>query len=169
MPQLFKLMRSERRLFLPKSREMILSWAVVGYAVHVCQWNANSQVIIQSEREAKSVDLVVGRGIPGYSRVLWEQQDEFLKRLHPLTKDIEKMPEDLLSWKNGSSIRGVPSGADQTRQYHPALMVLDEAAFLSEAAASYDIAEPVCSQIFVVSSAGPSWFGAVCQSILDGV
>lgn len=160
-------MASERRLFLPKSREMVLSWAVVGYAVHLCQWNPNTQVIIQSEREAKSVDLVVGRGIPGYARVLWERQDEFLKRLHPLTKDIDKMPEDLLSWRNGSSIRGVPSGAQQVREYHPALFIMDEAAFLTEAAASYDTAEPVCSQIFVVSSAGPSWFGDVVQSILE--
>jgi hypothetical protein len=62
----------------------------------------------------------------------------------------------------------VASGADQFRQYHPALVILDEAAFLPGAAASYDTAEAVASQIIVVSSAGPSWFGEVCQSILDG-
>jgi hypothetical protein len=66
MPRLFQLMRSERRLFLPKSREMMLSWAIMGYAVWLSQWTENSQVIVQSERESKSVDLVVGRGIPGY-------------------------------------------------------------------------------------------------------
>jgi hypothetical protein len=163
-PFLFELFKTERRLFLPKSREMQLSWAVVGYAVHLCQWSPNSQVIIQSEQEKKSVDLVVGRGKPGYARVLWEQQDEFLKRLHPLTKAIEKMPEDLLSWENGSSIQAVPSGADQVRQYHPALFIMDEAAFLSEAAASYDTAEPVCSQIIAVSSAAPGWFA---ETVLD--
>jgi hypothetical protein len=132
MPRLFELLRSERRLFIPKSREMMLSWAVVGYAVWVAQWHENSQIILQSERESKSVDLVVGRGIPGYARVLWEQQDAFLKRLHPLTKPIDDMPGDL-----------------------------------SEAAASYDTAEPVATQIIVVSSAGPSWVGDVCQSILE--
>jgi hypothetical protein len=167
-PKLFELMASERRLFLPKSREMILSWAVVGYAVHLCQWNPNTQVIIQSQREAKSFDLVVGRGTPGYARVLYEQQDEFLKRLHPLTKAIDDMPADLISWKNDSSILGVPSGAAQVRQYHPAIWIMDEAAFLSEAAASYDTAEPVSSQIFVISSAGPSWFGVECMRVLEG-
>jgi hypothetical protein len=160
-------MKTSRRLFVPKSREMMLSWALVGYAVHVCQWNPNTQVIIQSEREAKSVDLVVGRGVPGYARVLWERQDEFLKRLHPLTKPIDDMPADLLSWKNGSSIRGVPSGANQVRQYHPAIWIMDEAAFLSEAQESYNTAEPVSSQIFVVSSAGPSWFGDMAQQIME--
>jgi hypothetical protein len=124
-------------------------------------------VIIQSERATKSDDLVVGRGIPGYARVLWEQQEDILKRMHPLTKDIEDMPADLLSWKNGSSIRGVPSGTNQTRQYHPALFVLDEAAFLTEAEASYNTAEPVATQIIVISSAGPSWFGDVCMRILE--
>jgi hypothetical protein len=29
-PKLFELMASERRLFLPKSREMMLSWAIMG-------------------------------------------------------------------------------------------------------------------------------------------
>jgi hypothetical protein len=168
MPRLFELMQSERRLFLPKSREMMLSWAIMGRAVHLCQWTENSQVIVQSEKEGKSIDLVVGRGIPGYARVLWEQQDDFLKIAHPLTKPIDDMPGDLLSWKNGSSIRGVPSGADQVRQYHPSLFLMDEAAFLSEAAASYDTAEPVCSQIFVVSSAGPGWFADVCMRTLEG-
>jgi hypothetical protein len=167
-PRLFELMRSERRLFLPKSREMGLSWAVIADSVHLCQWNPNTHVIIQSEKETKSIDLVVGQGIPGYGRVLWEQQDEYLKILHPLTKRIEDMPGNLLTWANGSSIRGVPAGADQIRQYHPARFVMDEAAFLPEAAASYDTAEAVASQIIVVSSAGPSWFGMVCQSILDG-
>jgi hypothetical protein len=160
-------MRSERRLFLPKSREMGLSWAVMADSVHLCQWNPNTHVILQSEKESKSIDLVVGKGIPGYARVLWEQQDECLKVLHPLTKPIDDMPGNLLTWENGSSIRGVPAGAAQVRQYHPARFILDEAAFLPEAAASYDTAEAVASQIIVVSSAGPSWFGVLCTQILE--
>ena len=147
---------------------MGLSWAVVADSVHLCQWNENTHVIIQSERESKSIDLVVGKGIPGYARVLWEQQDDCLKEMHPLTKPIDDMPGNLLTWKNGSSIRGVPSGADQIRQYHPARFIMDEAAFLTEAAASYDAGESVCSQILVISSAAPGWFSEVCQSILDG-
>jgi hypothetical protein len=85
-----------------------------------------------------------------------------------VTKPIDDMPGDLPSWKNGSSIRGVPSGADQVRQYHPALFIMDEVAFLTEAAASYDTAEPVSTQIIVVSSAGPGWFAHVCMRILEG-
>jgi hypothetical protein len=167
-PRLFELLRIDRRLFMPKSREMGLSWAMVADSVHLCQWNANTHVIIQSAKESKSIDLVVGQGIPGYARVLWEQQDECLKILHPLTKGIDDMPGNLLTWKNGSSIRGVPAGADQIRQYHPARFIMDEAAFLPEAQASYDTAHPVATQIIVLSSAGPSWFGEVVLNLLDG-
>jgi hypothetical protein len=166
-PFLFDILRTSRRLFLPKSREMGLSWAVIGDSFHLCQWNPNTHVIVQSAKEDKSIDLVVGKGIPGYARVLWEQQDECLKILHPLTKSIEDMPGDLLTWQNGSSIRGVPAGADQIRQYHPARFILDEAAFLPEAEQSYNAAEPVASQITAVSSAAPGWFADKCQSIMD--
>jgi hypothetical protein len=166
-PWLFGLFRSERRLFIPKSREMGLSWAVMADSVHLCQWHENTHVIIQSEKETKSIDLVVGRGIPGYGRVIWEQQDECSKILHPLTKPIDEMPGNLLTWQNGSLIRGVPAGADQIRQYHPARFIMDEAAFLTEAAASYNAAEAVASQIIVVSSAAPSWFGQICTELLE--
>ncbi|HVN80714.1 MAG TPA: hypothetical protein VMW38_17110 [Terriglobia bacterium] len=146
---------------------MMLSWAVVADSVHLAQWTPNSHIIIQSERESKSIDLVVGKGIPGYARVIWEQQDECLKVMHPLTKSIDDMPGNLMTWQNGSSIRGVPSGADQVRQYHPARFIMDEAAFLTEAAASYDAAEPVASQIIVISSAAPSWFGETVMKVLE--
>jgi hypothetical protein len=166
-PYLFYLLRTERRLFLPKSREMGLSWAIIADSVYMCQWNPNTHVIVQSATEDKSIDLVVGKGVPGYARVLWEQQDQFLKDIHPVTKNIDDMPGSLLSWTNGSSIRGVPSGANQVRQYHPARLIMDEAAFLPEAAASYDAAEAVTIQVIVVSSAASSWFGDRVQRAFD--
>jgi hypothetical protein len=134
----------------------------------MCQWNPQTQVIIQSEKASKSIDLVSGSDLPGYARTLYDCQDEFLRIMHPLTKPSEEMAGDRLSWKNGSSIKAVPGGADQVRQYHPALFVMDEAAFMTEAAASYDTADPVSSQIVVVSSAGPSWLGDLVMSIMDG-
>jgi hypothetical protein len=166
-PGLFDVMRSARRLFIPKSREMMISWAVIGYGVWLCQWFPGSHVIVQSEKASKSIDLVSGNDLPGYARVLYDQQESFLKLKHPLTKPSDQMAGDFLTWKNGSSIQGVPGGADQVRQYHPALLIMDEAAFMTEAAASYNTAEPVASQIIVVSSAGPGWFADVCQTILE--
>jgi hypothetical protein len=166
-PYLFHLLQTERRLFLPKSREMGLSWAVIGFAVHQCQWYENTQVIVQSEQAKKAIELVSGKDLPGYARTLYDQQDAFLRRTHPLTKASDDMPGERLSWRNGSSITAVPGGADQVRAYHPAIFIMDEAAFMVEGKASYDTAEPVTSQIIVVSSAGPSWMGDICQRIMD--
>ena len=86
-----------------------------------------------------------------------------LKDLHPLAKPSTEMPGDMLAWANGSTLHGVPSGADQIRQYHPTIVIFDEAAHLDEFAESYGAAEPVASQIIAVSSAAPSWFGDVCR------
>lgn len=163
MATLFALMREERCLFLPKSREMMVSWAVVAYAVWLCQFHPRTRVMIQSQKEDKVLELVSGRGNPGYARTLWEQQDDFLKLRHPLIKPAEEMPGDQLVWANGSTFHGVPRGADQIRQFHPTLVIFDEAAHLDEFQAAYDAAHPVASRIIAISSAAPSWFGEVVE------
>ena len=143
LPRLFELMKTERRLFLPKSREMMVSWAAVAYGVHLCQFSPRTQVMIQSQKEDKVMELVCGRGNPGYARTLWEQQDECLRRLCPLAKPIEDMPGNQSAWANGSTFHGVPRGADQVRQFHPTLVIFDEAAHLDEFEEAYAAADPV--------------------------
>jgi len=168
-PYLFYLLRTERRLLLPKSREMGLSWAVIGYAVWLCQFFERTRVIVQAQKLEKVIDLVSGRGNPGYARTLYEQQDQFLKDRHPLIKPSTEMPGDMLAWANGSTLHGVPSGADQIRQYRPTVAIFDEAAHLDEFAESFGAAEPVASQIIALSSAAPSYFGDLSSDILDRV
>ncbi len=166
-PRLFELMLAERRLFIPKSREMMISWAVIGYAVWKCQFFERTRAIVQAQKLEKVNDLISGRGNPGYARTLYEQQDQFLKDRHPLVKSSAEMPGDMIAWANGSTLHGVPSGADQIRQYHPTIVIFDEAAHLDEFAESYGAAEPVASQIIAVSSAAPSFFGVLCTQILE--
>jgi hypothetical protein len=151
-------MQTERRLWLPKSRDMMLSWAVMGYAVWKCQWFPATEVLVQTQKEDKAVDLVTGREKMGYVRTLYEMQTDFLKVLNPTSKPPSEMAGDLFSWANESSIRGIPAGAHQFRQWHPSLAIFDEAAFVDEWADSYRSAQPVCSQIIVLSSAYPSAF-----------
>jgi hypothetical protein len=164
-PFLFYILQKFKRVFIPKSREMMISWVVMGWVAHQCQWNPNTLAIVQSAKHDKSKDLVSGEGRPGYVRTLWEQQDEFLRILHPLQKDSADMPADRFTWANGSQVMAFPAGAEQIRQYHPQIFVMDEAAFLPEAEESWDAAHPVTGQIIAVSSAGPSWFGDMVQHI----
>lgn len=169
MPWLFNLFLTSERLFIPKSREMMVSWAVIGYAVWLCQFFERTRVIVQAQKLEKVIDLVSGRGNPGYARTLYEQQDQFLKDLHPLVKPSAEMPGDMLAWANGSTLHGVPSGADQIRQYHPTVYIADEAAYLDDFEQSYGAAHPVAGQIIAVSSAAPSWFGDICEEAFGSV
>ena len=164
LPWLFGLFLKEPTLFVAKSREMRASWSIVAYAVWKCQFFPRTRVIIQSQKQDKANELVKGSGAPGYGRTLYEEQSEWLKRRCPLAARMEDMPADRITWANGSTLQGVPAGADQIRLYHPAVYIADEAAHMPEFQGCYDAASPVCTQILAVSSAAPSWFGDVCQS-----
>ena len=145
----------------------MISWAVVAYAVWLCQFFERTRVIVQAQKLEKVIDLISGRGNPGYARTLYEQQDQFLKDRHPLVRPSTEMPGDMLAWANGSTLHGVPSGADQIRQYHPTVVIFDEAAHLDQFEASYGAAEPVASKIIAVSSAAPGFFADVCMDLLE--
>jgi hypothetical protein len=115
LPWLFEHFISDRRLFVPKSREMMASWSVVGYAVWTCQFFPRQRVIVQSQKEDKVADLIKGVGNPGYARTLVERQPSWLREKYPLTKRMEDMPATMISWANGSTLQGVPKGACQQR------------------------------------------------------
>ncbi len=166
-PRLFQLFQTERRLFVPKSRDMMISWAAVGFGVWKCQFFDRQHVIVQAQKENKVAELIKGTGNPGYAATLYQRQTEWLKKLHPLLKPIEEMPATMISWSNGSTLRGIPQGADQIRMFHPTLYLVDEAAFIDDFEQSYGAAEAVASQIIAVSSAAPSHFGAVCTQMLE--
>jgi len=167
MPFTFELLRTKRRLFIPKSRDMMISWAVIGFLVWTAQWYGPAHIMIQTQKEDKAKDLVSGIDVPGYVRTLYEQQDDFLKILHPTPRPPKDMSSLVFTWTNGSKIEGVPAGAEQIRQYHPAIVFFDEAAFLDDFLGSYGAAEPVASQIIAVSSAAPSDFGDIVMRVLD--
>jgi hypothetical protein len=49
LPWLFNHFVKDRRLFVPKSREMLASWSVVGYAVWLCQFQPRQRVMANIE------------------------------------------------------------------------------------------------------------------------
>jgi len=146
---------------------MLASWSVVGYALWLCQFHPRQRVIVQGQKVDKVTELIKGKGNPGYARTLIERQTPWLRQRFPLLYDIEEMSQTMLSWRNGSTLQGVPSGADQIRQYHPSVLIVDEAAFLSDFQESYAAADPVCNQIIAVSSAAAGYFGDMCTQALE--
>jgi len=146
---------------------MMVSWAAIGYCVWKCQFFDRQHVIVQAQKEGKAAELLKGTGNPGYAATLYERQPQWLKESHPLLKPLQEMPATVICWANGSTLRGIPQGADQIRMFHPTLYLVDEAAFIDDFEQSYGAAEAVDSQIIAVSSAAPSYFGDVCMDILE--
>jgi hypothetical protein len=166
LPFVFHVLRTENRLLIAKSRDMLLSWSVIGYLVWVAQWHGPAHIMIQTQKEDKARDLVSGIDISGYVRTLYEQQEPWMQMLHPTPRPPKEMAGLVFTWTNGSKIEGVPSGAEQIRQYHPRIVFFDEAAFLDSWLGSWNAAEPVASQMIAVSSAYPSDFGDMFQRIM---
>lgn len=149
---LFAYLKSESRLFIPKSREMVTSLAVMGYGTHAAQWR-KAEVVVQCDSEDKAKELV------HHCQIYYEEQPAWLKKRHPL---VSRPSSDTITWRSGGRVIGLPSGEHKIRLYHPTIYILDEASFLPEAEGCYNYASPVCGQIIAISSAGPGWFGNQC-------
>lgn len=138
---------SETALFLPKSREMMMSWLVSGFIAWECQWFPVFW-LAQTGKQDKVAELI------DYARTLIRNQPEWMKRRNPLVVD-----NDLeLAWQNGGRFLGIPKGMDQARVHHPKGYFQDESAFLPEAQQAFDAVRPVCKQAICVSSDEIGWF-----------
>ncbi|HEY6351992.1 MAG TPA: transposase [Candidatus Angelobacter sp.] len=142
----------DQHVFIGKSRNMMLSWLCVGFFAHAAMTTEGIDILFQSQKEDKAFELV------DYAKTLYDRQWPELQEAFPLKKELKNMADGELLFKNGSRILGIPGGADQIRSYHPWGLFMDEAAFMPEAADSYNNALPVCKKIIVLSSAGPGWF-----------
>jgi hypothetical protein len=150
---LFQAFHRYRRLFVPKTREMLTSWCVIGDSTHRSQWD-KWFVVVQTDAEKKAKELI------SYARILYDNQPEWMRALHPLKGDGSQTE---IEWQSGGRILAIPGGVNKIRLYHPTRYVMDEAAFLPEAEQCYNAANPVAQQIIAISSAGPGWFGDECS------
>lgn len=146
-------LKREPRIFILKSRNMLLSWLCVGFFTHAATTTPGIDVLFQSQKKEKSFELVE------YAKTLYERQAPEVKEVFPVMKKLENMAAGELMFTNGSRIMGISGEANEIRSYHPWGLLMDEAAFMPEAGESYNNALPVCKKIVVVSSAGPGWFG----------
>jgi len=160
-PPILDYLQREPILFIEKSRDMMLSWLVVGFFTHAAMTTEGIEVLLQSQKEDKAAELVE------YAKTLYRYSHPDIRAACPLTTPLGQQSWLELSFANGSRIIGIPHGADQVRSYHPTKLLQDEAAYTPDAGESYAAAVPVCQQIVVLSSAGPGWFADCCESATD--
>lgn len=154
LPFLFEQFRNQDEpvILVKKSRDMMLSWDVVGFYTHMAMTGQEQEVLFQSETDPKAEELI------DYAACLWDQQEEWLKERFPLVKSLDKQRKDTLEFANGSALRSIPQGGNKVRSFHPTEFMGDEVSFQPEAGESYDTVQACAQKVIQVSSAGPGWF-----------
>ena len=84
-------------VFLPKSREMMMSWLVCGYIAWECQWFPVFW-LAQTGKEDKVAELI------GYARTLYRNQPEWMKRRNRIIVDNDTE----LAWKKAGAFSASP-------------------------------------------------------------
>ena len=155
---------AERIIWWEKSRDMMLTWACVGYLLFKAMKIPECGNLFQCQKEDKSEQLV------DYAKCLWERQDGILREAFPLVKPLNRQDKLTLEFANGSYLHGVPGGADQVRSYHPWGLLNDESSFQPEAGECFTEAlSAVKGKIIFNSSAGPGWYADVRHDIVRTV
>lgn len=148
-------LENEPVLFIEKSRTMMASWTVSGWAAWRMFTRPATGVVFQSEDEDRAIHDV------NYARILWEQSIPELKdRWQPYKgKDPWSQPYNGFRMDNGSWCLGIVGNPDKIRSQHPTIVVLDEAAYITRGEESFNVAQATrCHHIVALSSANPGWF-----------
>jgi hypothetical protein len=146
-------LNNEPIVFWEKSRTMMASWIVAAWAAHMAFTHPATCIVFQSEDEDRAVHDVE------YAKVLWRNSPEMLREEWRLAKPIEKQPYNEFRLANDSRLLGIPGDPDKIRSEHPTVVILDEAAHISEGERSYNVAAATrCLHLVCLSSANPGWF-----------
>jgi hypothetical protein len=158
---LFSGLEAEQITWIEKSRDMMISWACVAYLTLNAMKVPYREILFQTQKDDKVIQLVE------YAKCLYRHQDERLIRAFPLAKPLNRQPDHSLTFANGSSIVGIPGGADQIRSYHPWGYLNDESSFQADAGECFNEAiSAVAGKIIFNSSAGPGWFADARRDII---
>ena len=153
LPFMLDVLNHEPIVFIEKSRTMMCSWIVSGWAAHMAFTHPATCVVFQSEDEDRAVHDVQ------YCKVLWENSPEMLRDRWALAKPLEKQPYNEFRLANDSRLIGIPGDPDKIRSEHPTAVILDEAAHITEGEHSYNVAAATrCLHLVCLSSAKPGWF-----------
>jgi hypothetical protein len=162
MDVVMRYLLTERELYIPKTREMMTSWLVVGYITWMCQFFVSTGWIGQSESLEKA------KGLIKYSNTLYSNQPDWMRLRFPLAGHAGKEEGTLtkVEWAHGSWFTGVPQGERQLASKHPYGYFNDESAHQPGWEAAKDIAAPAVRQSLHVSSAAFSRFGDLTDESL---
>jgi len=150
---------------IPKSRQIMITWTVLCYLLHMALFNQHRLIFLQSKKEDDAVALI-DRVKHTYTHLPW-----WIQSAAPLRKKMPIMPYNKLLVGNGSTIWGIPQGPDILRQHTASAIMADEGAFQAKHEDSYKAAKPTIDgggKYIIVSSAnGKNFFYRICYDLID--
>lgn len=164
-----------KELLIPKTREMVTSWLVVGYITWSCQFFPSVEAVGQSENDRKA------QGLIEYANILYRNQPEWMKTRFPLARaSAEQGGKHSIEFRHAgvddegrsvlrhSKFFAVPQGERQTASSHPTIYFNDESAHQPAWQTTVGVVRQAAKQIISVSSAAFSDFGIACEQPTGG-
>ena len=154
----------ERLLAIPKSRRMMLTWIMLALHLHLALFTPRSAIFVQSKKAEDSDYLLRD------NRMLF-MYNRLPKWLRTYGLPTVQDKEYLLTFSNGSIVKGIAQGPDQLRQYTATAVMCDEIAFWDRAGDTWRALRPVVQgggRVTLLSSASPGFFEVVVKGELRG-
>lgn len=158
----------QKKLAIPKSRRLTVSWTFIALAVWDCIFHKGRSWALVSKKEEDSKELVqraefIIRHIP---------PDMISPELIPKMKrdGMQSSPPAIEFEEIYSKIQGFPQGGNQLRQRGFSGIFQDECAFWEEAEAAYASSEPTIKgggRMIMVSTRFPGFFKKIVFDRLD--
>lgn len=165
---LVRLWTANKKLAVPKSRRMTVSWTFIGLMLWDVLFHRGRKWACVSKKEDDSAELLkraefIFRNIP---------EDRIPRSLLPKLKNdrMTSAPPVLEFPDLRSSIQGFPQGADQLRQFGFSGIFGDECAFWEEAQKFYSGSRPTIQgggRMCLVSSRAPGFFKKIVYDRID--
>lgn len=162
VPPLVEAFQKEKVFFVAKSRQIMISWLMCALCLHHAMFNGHRLVLLISEKEDKTIDLIKR------IRIMYNSQPIWLKNLCQLEKPWRDQPMSECNFKSGSTIKGLPQGADQVRMYTASVIFIDEAGSQEKLEETYGACGPSLmggGKLVAVGTASPGFFEKLCGSI----
>jgi hypothetical protein len=145
---------AERRLLVPKSRRMIISWTCISLFVWLMLFFEHEYIFFAARKE--------GRNESQGSLELVKRAKHILDHLENFSPPyIRQNIGSLYCEKTKSQIEAVPEGSNQFRQLTATALFFDEFAFWENPRSTYTGAIPTIEangRVTIVSTAYPSFF-----------
>lgn len=130
LKKLIKVLDTERKVAVPKSRRMLITWIVLCYCLWYCLTHKNAAIYLQKIKRDDAGFSDPNESLCSRIMKVYNRLPNELKQSQDL--GITKDPPVINFKDTASIIAGVAEGPHQIRGKTPSIIVIDEMAFLDE-------------------------------------